>query len=120
MKRLSRLTALVAVLVMSFASVAAAGEVKGPPGDNGAEGGATPVADFWTGDGPASICAFSGLNDEINEFETRHVQSYGVFLVLVKNGFGLTTHEAKAFLGESPGHECNPTKAPWGNPKKAG
>ena len=98
-------------------------EVKGPPGPGGAEGGATPVAGFWTGDGAASICSFSGLNDEITtegEFpEPTQTQSYGTFLVLVKKTFGLSAQEAKAFLGESPGHECNPNRAPWGNPKKS-
>lgn len=111
------------VMVMASAGAVFAGEVKGPPGPGGAEGGATPVAGFWTGDGAASICSFSGLNDEITtegEFpEPTQTQSYGTFLVLVKKTFGLSAQEAKAFLGESPGHECNPNRAPWGNPKKS-
>lgn len=118
MKRASLLSALVLLLVMSMASAASAGEVKGPPGPGGAEGGATPVAGFWTGDGAASICSFSGLNDVIEGFETTSTQSYGTFLVLVMRTFDMNSKEAKAFLGESPGHECNPTRAPFGNPKK--
>lgn len=118
MKRAWLLSGLVLLLVMGLASVALAGEVTGPPGDGGAEGGPTPIEGFWTGDGPASICSFSGLNDVIDEFETTSTQSYGTFLVLVKNTFGLSTHEAMAFLGESPGDSCNPMRAPWGNPKK--
>ena len=117
-KQTSVLIAMVLLLVMALAPVASAGEIKGPPGPDGATGGSTPVDGFWTGNGAASICSFSGLNDVIDDFETTSTQSYGTFLVLVKNRFGLSTHEAKAFLGESPGHECNPTKAPWGNPKK--
>jgi hypothetical protein len=118
MKRASLLVGLVLLLVMSMASVASAGEVKGPPGDGGAEGGATPIAGFWSGDGAASICSFSGLNDVIEGFETTSTQSYGTFLVLVMKTFDMSSHEAKEFLGESPGHECNPNRAPWGNPKK--
>ena len=117
-KRASLLMVLVLLLVMALAPVASAGEVKGPSGAGGAEGGATPIAGFWTGDGAASICSFSGLNDVIDEVEPTRTQSYGTFLVLVKNAFGLSTHEAKEFLGESPGQECNPNRAPWGNLKK--
>ena len=117
-KRSSILSVLVLLLLMALAPVASAGEVKGPPGPGGAEGGSTPVDGFWSGDGAASICSFSGLNDVIEGFETTQTQSYGTFLVLVKKMFGLSTHEAKAFLGESPGVECNPTRAPFGNPKK--
>jgi len=106
-------------MLMTFgASAAFAGEVSGPPGPGGAEGGATPVADFWTGGGAASICSFSGLNDVIEGFETTSTQSYGTFLVLVMKSFHLSVQDAKAFLGEAPGHQCNPNRAPWGNPKK--
>jgi len=118
MKRALLLVGLVLLLVMSSASVASAGEVKGPPGEGGAEGGATPIAGFWSGDGAASICSFSGLNDVIEGFETTSTQSYGTFLVLVMRTFDMSVQEAKEFLGESPGHECNPNRAPWGNPKK--
>ncbi len=117
-KRALLLVGLVLLLVMSLAPVALAGEVKGPPGPGGAEGGPTPIAGFWTGDGAASICSFSGLNDVIEGFETTSTQSYGTFLVLVKNLFDMSAQEAMEFLGESPGHECNPNRAPWGNPKK--
>jgi hypothetical protein len=122
MKRAWLLSALALLLVVSLASVASAGEVKGPPGELGAEGGPTPVAGFWSGDGAASICSFSGLNDEITtegEFpEPTQTQSYGTFLVLIKKSEGISAQEAKELLGESPGHECNPNRALWGNPKK--
>lgn len=118
MRRGSLLVGLVLGLVVGLASAAWAGEVKGPSGPGGAEGGATPVAEFWTGDGAASICSFSGLNDEIYEEEPTRTQSYGTFLVLVKEIFGVSAQDAKAILGESPSHECNPNRAPWGNLKK--
>lgn len=117
-RRASLLSVFVLLLVVALAPVASAGEVKGPPGPGGAEGGTTPIDGFWTGDGAASICSFSGLNDVIDEFETTSTQSYGTFLVLVMKTFDLNVKEAKDFLGESPGHECNPVRAPWGNPKK--
>jgi hypothetical protein len=111
---------LVFLLVLAPASMVSAGEVKGPSGEEGAQGGFTPIGDgrFWSGDASASICAFSGLNDVIDEEEPTRTQSYGTFLVLIKKEFGLSTHEAKAVLGEAPGDACNPTRAPWGNPKK--
>jgi hypothetical protein len=118
MRRALMVAVLAALMVVALAPVASAGEVKGPPGPGGAQGGSTPIAGFWTGDGAASICSFSGLNDVIEGFETTSTQSYGTFLVLVKNLFGLSAQEAQEFLGESPGHECNPTRAPWGNPKQ--
>jgi len=118
MKRAFSAAVLAALMVIALAPAASAGEVKGPPGEGGAEGGSTPVADFWTGSGAASICSFSGLNDIIDEIEPTQTQSYGTFMVLIKKELGLSTAEAKAVLGESPGHECNPTRAPWGNPKK--
>jgi len=121
MRRRSTVALLAALMLMAMtfgASAAFAGEVSGPPGPDGAEGGATPVAGFWTGNGAASICSFSGLNDVIEPEEPTQTQSYGTFLVLVKKTFDLSTQDAKAFLGESPGHECNPNMAPWGNPKK--
>lgn len=118
MKKASFISVLVVLLLMALAPVASAGEVKGPPGPGGAEGGPTPIDGFFAGTGAGSICSFSGLNDVVDEFETTSTQSYGTFLVLVKNTFDLGVHEAKAFLGESPGNECNPTRAPWGNPRK--
>lgn len=114
--RAPMLVGLVMLLVLSLASVASAGEVKGPPGEGGATGGTTPIDGFWTGDGAASICSFSGLNDVIDENEPTQTQSYGTFLVLIKNLLGVSAQEAKAILGESPGHACNPARA--GNPKK--
>jgi len=118
MKRQILVVLMATVMVMASVGAVSAGEVKGPPGPGGAEGGATPVAGFWSGDGAASICSFSGLNDVIEGFETTSTQSYGTFLVLVMRTFDMNVKEAKAFLGESPGHECNPNRAPFGNPKK--
>jgi hypothetical protein len=116
MRRATLLSGLVLVLVMALASAASAGEVKGPSGPGGAEGGTTPIDGFWTGDGAASICSFSGLNDVIDEEEPTRTQSYGTFLVLIKKTLGVSVAEAKAILGESPGEACNPAK--FGNPKK--
>ena len=108
---------VVAALMAAGTSVASAGEVKGPPGEGGAEGGTTPIDGFWAGEGAASICSFSGLNDVIEEEEPTQTQSYGTFVVLIKNAEGVSAQEAKEILGEAPGHMCNPNRAPWGNPK---
>lgn len=116
MKKTSLLTTI--VLLMTLASVASAGETKGPPGEGGAKGGPTPIGDFWTGDGAASICSFSGLNDVIDATEPTQTQSYGTFLSLIMHSMGIRAPEAKAVLGEAPGHACNPAKGPFGNPKK--
>lgn len=112
------LGAVVLALVVGLGPAASAGGVKGPPGPEGAEGGSTPIDGFWTGDGAASICSFSGLNDVIEETEPTRTQSYGTFLSLVMKTFDLSAQDAMDFLEESPGHECNPTRAPWGNPKR--
>ena len=106
------------LLFMTLAPAAWAGEVKGPPGPGGATGGATPVAGFWTGDGAASICSFSGLNDVIDETEPTQAQSYGRFMSAIMHAFDVDVKEAKAILGEAPGDSCNPNRAPFGNPKK--
>ncbi len=119
MKRASLLSVLVLLLVAAMAPAASAGEVKGPPGPGGAKGDATPIAGFWSGDGAASICSFSGLNDVIEDEEPTQTQSFGTFLSWIMKAFDLSAAEAKAELGESPGHACNPNRAPWGNPKKA-
>jgi hypothetical protein len=118
MKRAVLLGGLVLLLVASLAPAAVAGEVKGPPGEGGAQGGSTPIENFWMGQGAASICAFSGLNDVIDEEEPTQTQSYGTFLVMIKQALGVSTAEAKAILGETPADLCNPTRAPWGNLKK--
>lgn len=110
---------MAALMVLSLAGVASAGEVKGPPGPGGATGGDTPVwPEFWLGEGPASICAFSGLNDEIGEEEPTLTQSYGTFVVLIMKAMDVNVREAKAILGEAPQDYCNPNRAPWGNPRK--
>lgn len=111
------LLVVAAMGVAVLAIPAAAGEVKGPPGAEGAEGGATPIDGFWTGDGAASICSFSGLNDLIEEEEPTQTQSYGTFVSYIMLTFEVSVQEAKAILGESPGHSCNPNRAPFGNPK---
>ncbi|HEX5614284.1 MAG TPA: hypothetical protein VFZ83_03930 [Acidimicrobiia bacterium] len=118
MKRVVLAAVASVTLVVGLAPAAFAGESKGPSGPGGATGGSTPIDGFWSGDGAASICSFSGLNDIIDEEEPTRTQSYGTFLVLVKKAFGLSTHEAMAALEESPGEACNPTRAPFGNPKK--
>ncbi len=118
MRRASWLTVLVLALLMALAPAALAGESKGPSGPGGATGGSTPIDGFWTGNGAASICSFSGLNDVIDETEPTRTQSYGTFLVLIKKMAGVDTATAKAILGESPDQFCNPNRAPWGNPKK--
>ncbi len=125
MKRALLLSVLV-LLVMALAPVASAGEVKGPPGPDGATGGFTPIGGggFWAGEAAASICSFSGLNDVIitdptsEDFEPTQTQSYGTFLVLVKNFLGVSAQEAMAILEEHPGGACNPTTGP--NPKGVG
>ncbi len=117
MRRASLLAVLVSLLVMGLALPASAGEVRGPSGEGGAQGGSTPIEGFWTGEGAASICSFSGLNDVIDEVEPTRTQSYGTFVVMVMNALGVGVQEAKAILGEAPGFACNPTLAPWGNPK---
>ena len=114
MKKIASLLSAV-LLLMALAPVASAGEIKGPPGPGGAEGGVTPIDGFWTGDGAASICSFSGLNDVIDDEEPTQTQTYGTFLTLIMNVGDLSALEAMGMLG-APGHECNPTRAPWGNP----
>lgn len=120
MRRASLLVVLVPLLVTSLALPASAGEARGPSGEDGAQGGSTPIEGFWTGEGAASICSFSGLNDVIDEQEPTLTQSYGTFVVLVMNALGVGVQEAKAILGEAPGSACNPTRALWGNPKSQG
>ncbi len=117
MKRALWLCVLVVLLVMTLAPVALAGESKGPSGPGGATGGSTPIDGFWTGDGAASICSFSGLNDVIDEAEPTRTQSYGTFQVLIMKLLGVDAQTAKEILGESPDQLCNPNRAPWGNPK---
>ncbi len=112
MKRPMRVVVLAALMVMMLvlsASAALAGEVKGPPGPGGAEGGETPIASYRA----KSICSFSGLNDEITTEgpfpEPTQTQSYGTFLVLIKKSMRISAQEAKQLL-PSPGFACNPTR----------
>ncbi len=107
--RLVVLSMLIALMMVVGASAAIAGEVSGPPGEGGAEGSATPIADYRA----KSICSFSGLND-VKTYEPgpdgppepTQTQSYGTFLVLIKSTMGLSAQEAKQFL-PSPGFACN-------------
>ncbi len=117
-KTASLFSGLLLLLTIALAPLASAGEVKGPPGPDGAEGGVTPIVGFSTGDGAASICSFSGLNDLIEEAEPTSTQSYGTFLVLVMKTAGVSAQEAKVRLEDSPGHDCNPNRFVLGNPKK--
>lgn len=83
-RRYAVTSAVAAALLALGAASASAGEVSG----NGKE---LPLRG-------ASICKFSGLNDEITPEEPTRTQSYGTFLVLY----------GKEFL-PSPGLACNPT-----------
>lgn len=78
--------------IVSAAAPAIAGEVNG----NGAE---LPL-------NGASLCKYSGLNDEWTAQEPTLTQSYGTFFVLIKGLAGVDG--AKAAL-PSPGVACNPT-----------
>jgi hypothetical protein len=119
MKRAIILSAVTLSVAVALApAVALAGESKGPSGPGGSTGGTTPINGFWTGDGAASICSFSGLNDTIGEEEPTRTQSFGTFLVLVKKTAEVDVATAKAILGETPADTCNPNRAPFGNPKK--
>ncbi len=87
LKRVLATSATTALLVGALGSPALAGEVTG----NG-----KPTQ------GPAharSVCAYSGLNDEITDFEPTRVQNYGMFAKVL--GYD--------FLPK-PGDACNPTK----------
>lgn len=118
MKRAFVATASALLLVLAVAPAAGAGESKGPSGPGGATGGSTPIDGFWTGDGAASICSFSGLNDIIDETEPTRTQSFGTFLVLVMKQAGVDPGTAKEILEETPSDSCNPNHAPFGNPKR--
>ena len=102
---------LISVLAL-VSSLAFAGEIKGPPGPDGAEGGPTPNANFFAGEGTAaSVCSASGLNDErIPDQEDTQTQSYGTFLVYFSELLGFTKREVKEFVLASPGDACNPSK----------
>ena len=119
MKRTSLIAIFALLMVLALAPAASAGEVKGPSGPDGAQGGTTPIDNFWSGGGAASICSFSGLNDVIVTdpedpgFEPTRTQSYGTFIVL----FGKDNVDNNP-EGGPPGLACNPTKGP--NPKGVG
>lgn len=86
LRRVLLSTATATLLVGAVGGPALAGEVTGNGKDT---------------QGPAharSVCAFSGLNDLIDEFETTKTQNYGQFAKVL--GYD--------FL-PSPGLACNPT-----------
>jgi hypothetical protein len=83
-------------IAVMAAAPASAGEVNGNGGDLPLKG--------------ASLCKYSGLNDEITEEEPTRTQSYGTFFVLIRNATGMSTKEFKdAGILPSPGLACNPT-----------
>lgn len=96
-RRIAAACLAAAGIAVLAASPASAGEVNG----NGTE---LPLKG-------ASLCKFSGLNDEQTAEEPTHTQSYGTFLVLIRNATGMTTKQFKeAGILPSPGVACNPTK----------
>ena len=100
---------LVSILAL-VSSLAFAGEVKGPPGPDGATGGDTPNAGFFDGEATAaSICSSSGLNDQRMPGEDTQTQSFGTFLVYFSELLGLTKQEVREFVLPSPGRACNPS-----------
>jgi hypothetical protein len=112
MKKLLLALALAAVMVLSVAGMASAGEITGT-------GDATPIGDFWTGGGAASICSFSGLNDWPWDPENPGIDD--------PEGFGRTQNwgqlpkqlrdDIRAGNSPAPGHleapnvSCNPAHA---------
>jgi hypothetical protein len=87
--------AAIALALVATGGPAVAGEVNG----NGKE---LPLKG-------ASICKYSGLNDEMTEEEPTRTQSYGTFLALIMKTYGVSAQEAKMML-PSPGDACNPTR----------
>ncbi len=58
----------------------------------------------------ASICKFSGLNEETTEEEPTRTQSYGTFATLIRKSLDMNGGEFKqAGILPSPGLACNPT-----------
>ena len=95
-RRIAAACLAAAGIAVMAASPASAGEVNGNGKDLPLKG--------------ASLCKFSGLNDEITEDEPTRTQNYGTFFVLIRNATGMTTKEFKdAGVLPSPGLACNPT-----------
>ena len=84
------------IATLALAAPASAGEVNG----NGEE---LPLRG-------ASICKYSGLNDEMTAEEPTRTQSFGTFLVLIKKSAGQTPGDVMGAILPSPGDACNPTK----------
>ena len=83
-----------AALVLSLgAGAALGGEITG--------NGKSLKVDSPTGLHSRSLCAYSGLNDEITQYEPGRTQSYGQ---LVRYGL----KEVVDSIGGSPGQACNP------------
>ena len=96
-RRIAAACLAAAGIAVMAASPASAGEVNG----NGKE---LPLKG-------ASICKYSGLNDEQTADEPTRTQSYGTFLVLIRGLTGMSTKDFKdAGILPSPGDACNPTK----------
>ncbi|HSW43895.1 MAG TPA: hypothetical protein VLM76_15465 [Patescibacteria group bacterium] len=84
-----------AALVLSLGAGAALG------GETTGNGKSLKVDGTLTGLHSRSLCAYSGLNDEISQQEPGRTQSYGQ---LVRYGL----KESVDSIGGSPGQACNP------------
>ncbi len=99
-----------AVLALSIAAPAAlAGETTG-------NGGTTPIGEYRT---PASICAFSGLNDVPDgsdepgdPFAPGRVQSFGDIVQQFAKMEGGIPAVAELLQANKPGVHCNKNRAP--------
>lgn len=95
----------VAALTFSISS-ASAGEVNG-------KGDPTPVGNY---DVPASICAFSGLNDNPagegdDVFDAGKVQSFGDIVQQVAREFGGIPANLSDLQENKPGINCNKNRS---------
>lgn len=107
--RIALATAAVVVAAMAAAPAASAGETNG-------KGEETPVGNYEV---PASICAFSGLNDvpdgsdaPWDPFAAGKIQSWGDILQEVAGTAPGTVPTMKAVMQEmKPGISCNKNRA---------
>lgn len=108
-KRSTILASIIGTAAMLASTVAAAGEIKGPPPTSNQP--SPPGTRISNG---ASICSFSGLNDTPDGIPGIDpggiVQSYGYFMAQ----FGLFDPSApdKFSSGTFPGENCNPNRGP--------
>lgn len=87
----------VAAIVLSLSATAVfAGEITGNGKSLKVDGGGK----WHTGLHARSLCAFSGLNDEITPEEPSRVQNWGIIPKEMRDVFGP--------LGFHPGMACNP------------